>query len=142
MTESTFDDVLNRINSSTPARKLAALIERTNLSADMKALLADLAKITVKVGKAVVAIGRSVIQFVFELVKAFPNITLGVLIALVLTTIVGALPLIGAILTPILTPLLLAVGIGKGALADMAKGDLGEKISNLTKDFKVVENKL
>mgnify|MGYP007000161125 len=107
------------------------LIEQTNLSADMKALLADLAKITVKVGKAVVAIGRSVIQFVFELVKAFPNITLGVLIALVLTTIVGALPLIGAILTPILTPLLLAVGIGNGALADMAKGDLGEKIFNL-----------
>jgi hypothetical protein len=119
------------INTSLPERKLIQLVERTGLSADVKSILVDLARVTVKVAGKVFAIGRKILAFIFDLVKAFPAITLGVLVALVITALVASLPIVGGVLSAILSPLLLAMGIGGGAVKDFLSDALSQRIENL-----------
>jgi hypothetical protein len=90
--------VIKDVNASLPERKLIALIERTNLSADAKALMIDMARITVKVGGKILAIGRKLLSFVFDLIKAFPTITIGTITALVLTSMIAGIPIFGGAL--------------------------------------------
>lgn len=125
------DLAINEINSSLPERKLIALIERTTLSADMKALLADIARITVKVGSKVLAIGRKILSFVLDLVRAFPSVTLGVLAALVITALIAAIPIFGGLLASALSALLLALGFSAGALNDFLSPKLNDRIDQL-----------
>ena len=123
------------VNGSLPERKIVALIERTNLSADMKALLHDLTKITVKVGSTILAIGRKILTFVFDLLKAFPAMAFGVLVALVLTALVGAIPIIGAAVASFLSGILLLLGMGAGAVKDLSNPNINEKINDLVGSF-------
>jgi hypothetical protein len=110
--------VIKDVNASLPERKLIALIERTNLSADAKALMIDMARITVKVGGKILAIGRKLLSFVFDLIKAFPTITIGTITALVLTSMIAGIPIFGGALAAALGSLLLILGIGAGVLND------------------------
>ena len=80
--EVTVEAVIKDINMSLPERKLNQLIERTNLSADLKATMADIAHVTIKVGGKVLAIGRKILTFVLDLVKTFPAIAMGAIAAL------------------------------------------------------------
>ena len=121
---------IKEANTSLPQRKLDELIERTNLSADMKALLSDIAKITVKVTGKIISIGRKVLSVVFEFVKLFPGITLGVIAALVITAIIASVPVIGGVLAGALSSILLLIGVGKGALLDLTNSSLNQKIDN------------
>jgi hypothetical protein len=130
MTQS-LEFLLLDINTSLPERKLIQLVERTGLSADVKSILVDLARVTVKVAGKVFAIGRKILAFIFDLVKAFPAITLGVLVALVITALVASLPIVGGVLSAILSPLLLAMGIGGGAVKDFLSDALSQRIENL-----------
>ena len=121
---------IKEANSALPNRKLKDLIERTNLSADMKALLTDIATITTKVAGKLISIGRKILTVVFDLIKLFPAITIGVIAALVLTSIIAAIPLIGGVLAGALSSILLLLGIGKGALTDLSSPALNERIQN------------
>lgn len=125
------DLAIKEVNSSLPERKLVALLERTALSADMKALLVDVAKITVRVGAKILAIGRKILSFVLELVKAFPSVALGVLAALVITALIAAIPIFGGILASALSALLLALGFSAGALNDFLSPKLNDRIDQL-----------
>ena len=89
--EATVEAVIKDINMSLPERKLLQLIERTQLSADLKALLSDLVKVTVKVGSKILAIGRKILTFVLDLVKTFPAIAMGTIAAFVITAVVGSI---------------------------------------------------
>ena len=128
---SQLDILAKDINASLPVRKISALIERTNLSADMKALLNDLAGITVRVGSKTLAIGRKILSFTLDLVRVFPTVTLGVLVALVLTALIGAIPLIGGALASMLGSLLLLIGVSAGALNDFMSPNLNDRIERL-----------
>ena len=116
---------------SLPERKLVQLIERTNLSADLKAILTDLTRLTMKIGGKVLDIGRKILSFVFDLVKAFPGIAMGAIAALVVTALVAGIPLLGPPLSALLGPLLLALGIGAGALKDLTNENLEARINTL-----------
>lgn len=123
------------VNASLPERKLVNLIERTNLSADVKAILRDLARITVRVGSKVLAIGRKILAFVFDLIRAFPTVTLGVIAALVLTSLIAGIPLLGGLLSAALGALLLSIGVAAGALNDLLSDKLKERIDALVNSF-------
>lgn len=133
--ENTIEDVIKDVNTSLPERKLTQLIERTNMSADMKALLVDVSRITVKVAGKVIAIGRKILSFIFDLVKTFPTVTLGVIAALVISALIAGIPLFGPPLAAFLSPLLLALGIAAGALNDFLSNDLDARISDLVGSF-------
>ena len=129
--DATLEQAIKEANTALPERKLVALIERTNLSADMKALLSDLAKVTVKVGQKVHSIGRKILTVVFDLIKAFPTITLGVIAALVITALLGSIPFLGGALAGLLSSILLILGISAGALQDFSNPNLSERIDKL-----------
>ena len=126
--DTTLEAVIKDVNAALPERKLVALIERTNLSADVKALLTDIARVTVKVG-------GKILSFVFDLIKAFPTITVGIITALVLTSMIAGIPLLGGVLASMLGSLLLLLGIGAGALNDFTNSKLSERIDNLVSSF-------
>jgi len=130
---------IKEANSALPNRKLKDLIERTNLSADMKALLTDIATITTKVAGKLISIGRKILTVVFDLIKLFPAITIGVIAALVLTSIIAAIPLIGGVLAGALSSILLLIGIGKGALSDLSSPALNERIQNFVNSLSALK---
>lgn len=130
MSENLLESAIKEANSALPTRKLNQLIERTNLSADMKALLIDVASITAKVAGTVITIGRKILTVVLDLVKVFPSVTLGVIAALVISALIAAIPLVGGLLASALSSILLLVGVGKGALQDLSSPALDERITS------------
>lgn len=134
-----FDTLVREVNSSPPERKLIELIERTNLSADLKAILCDLARLTIRVSGKVIAIGRRILAFALDLIRAFPAMAMGAVVALVVASVIDLIPVLGnKHLMAILTPLLLAMGIGMGALQDMSSPDFRERVSALVDSFRAL----
>ncbi|MCV2870373.1 hypothetical protein OEW28_17300 [Defluviimonas sp. WL0002] len=125
------DPLLFDLNAAPNIRSLKASIARLHLSADAKSLLETLARFTVTVAGTVVAVGRKILQVCLALLRTFPNLLFGVIVALALSMIVASIPLLGPPLSAILTPLLAIVGIGVGALADMKSGKIGEQMGRL-----------
>ena len=136
--EATIEEVIKDINMSLPERKLNQLIERTNLSADVKAIMSDIVHVTVKIGGKVLAIGRKILTFVLDLVKTFPAIAMGTIAALVLTAVVGSVPVIGPPFAAFIGPFLLAIGVAAGALKDFTNEKLQDRINDLVESFKVL----
>lgn len=127
--------VFQSVNESIPIRKIGELLERTNLSADGKAIVLDIANFTIRVGDHIIALGRKIVSFAFDLIKTFPNISFGVGVALILGSlsagIFAGIPLVGVAIAGFLKSVLLIVGITTGAIADMMSGDMGGKIDAL-----------
>lgn len=129
------EQVIRDVNASMPERKLVQIIERTNLSADMKALLADIAHVTVEVGATAMAIGRKIVQFVLDLAKAFPTVTLGIIAAAVVSSFVSGIPLFGALFVKFLGPMLTLLGLSAAALHDLLSDELQGRIDALVSSF-------
>ena len=115
------------ISRAGPLRTVIDRIDRMEMSADAKALLRDLARITIRVGEVVVAIGRKVVDFAFELMKAFPNMVFGVIVGLIVAALVSSVPVIGALLAP----LVVAFGLAQGALEDVKDSGLRGRVADL-----------
>lgn len=129
----TMDEALERIRTSPPLRKVKEFIDRTDLSADMKALLYDIAKITIKVGEAVVAIGRRILDIAMGLINRFPNMTIGLIVSVVFVTLLG----IGSwiVVGPFLAKLLVLLGITQGAVEDIRQGALKVAMDRVESEF-------
>lgn len=121
-----------------PMRALHARIEKLNFSADVKVLLTDFAKITVMVGGKLIAFGRKVLDFVFHLVARFQNIGFGVIIALVLSAVLASIPLLGPVVSTLLTPILLAFGIARGAIQDFRDAAVQTEIDALSQKMSIM----
>jgi hypothetical protein len=91
-------------------RQIETFIDRLDISADAKANLAAFAKVTVKVGREVVRIGRKIVDVMFSFLRNFPGIAFGVIFAVVITTLLSAIPLLGAVLGHVASTLLIAFG--------------------------------
>lgn len=111
-------------------------IESMAISADAKAILVDIADTTIEIGGKLVQAGRKILSFVFDMVQRFPNTTFGALVGFVLTALVASVPILGPVLGALVGPLLQALGIGMGALADM-KGDraFAARVDRLEREF-------
>ena len=104
------------------------------LSADAKAATAQLVDYSLDVGGRVLQIGKAILAFVFDLMKRFPNLAFGVTIALVVSFLIAAVPLIGPALSALLTPLLLAFGLTLGAVKDVASGALSRDVEAFSRE--------
>ena len=129
------EKVLVAVNDSLPLRKIEEMLDRTDLSADAKSIVLEVASRTIVVAGQIVRIGRKVVSFALELAKTFPNTLFGVALALVMTALIAAIPIFGAVLAGLLKSILLIFGIAQGALADMRSGELGSRFENLTAQF-------
>lgn len=122
-------DVRRIIDQSLTVRQIEKFLDRVDMSPDAKALLSDLMRVTIKVGTTVLQIGRQILTFIIDLVARFPNTTFGVIVGVVLTMLVAAVPLIGGVLAGVIGPLLIAFGIGMGAINDMRDASLRGKVA-------------
>lgn len=129
------DVALIDLSNPPSKRYLRDRIDRLAVSADAKALLYDLADITLDIGGKVVSAGRQILAFVLDLVKRFPDTAFGVIVALVVSSLIAAIPLLGVVLGPLLTPLLLAFGLASGALADLKEAAIRSRVSHLERHF-------
>jgi hypothetical protein len=91
-------------------RQIESFIDRLDISADAKANLASFAKVTVKVGREVLRIGRKILDVLFSFLRSFPGIGFSVIFAVVISTLLSAIPLVGAVLGPIASTLIIAFG--------------------------------
>jgi hypothetical protein len=84
-----------------PTRRiLLEQLERSEMAADAKLLLAKLLDVTVRIGDELIAVGRSVVSFVFETLRLFPHIALGVIVGFVLSWLIASAAVVGAVLGP------------------------------------------
>lgn len=116
-------------------RALLERIDRLDIAADAKVLLARLVDVTVRVGGVLVEAGRRILAFVFETVKMFPNMIFGVIVAVVMGHLIASAAILGALLGPLLAPLLIAFGLGAGAMMDVADGGLRARVERLARSF-------
>ncbi len=119
--------------------ELTERIERLAISADAKVLLGRIAETTARVGQGVIRIGRQVLSFVFDLLRQFPNTAFGVIVGTVLTMLVASIPFVGAALGALLGPLLIALGLAKGALADLQHQAMSVRISAFESELRMIE---
>jgi hypothetical protein len=106
-------------------------VDRLPVSADAKALLMDLAALTLTVGGKVLAFGRKILAIVFDLASKFKNVLFGILIALVLSAVLATIPVLGSAISALLTPLLVAFGIARGAMEDFGNMSVQREIDAL-----------
>jgi hypothetical protein len=116
-------------------RELHRQLDRLDIAADAKVALAELTDFSAKVGEKVVEVGRRIVAFALELIRQFPNLTFCAIMAMVLTTLIAAIPLLGPPLSALLGPLLMAAGVATGSLMELADGDLRGRIALLTTEF-------
>ena len=131
MTVNNRDALLRDINDAMPLRKIADALDRMSLSADTKALLMDLATVTVKAGEFVVNLGRKILTLALAVVQAFPGTIFGTVVAVVAGAMIAAVPLLGAVLAPLMSPLLMAFGLTMGALSDLRDPSWSQRLSDL-----------
>ena len=109
-------------------RELSDRLERTDMSADAKVIIAKLLDTTARVGAQVFEIGKQIIAFAFDMISRFRGIAFGAVIAVTVSTVIASTPLIGGALAAMLAPLLLAFGLTMGALEDLRNGALREPL--------------
>lgn len=119
-------------------RDLLDRIERLDVSADAKLVLANIATVTMEVGGRIVEAGRRIVAFAFELAKSFPNTIFGLIVALILSSLIASIPLLGGMLGALLAPLLLAYGLGSGAMQDLKDGALRRRVTELESEFRTI----
>lgn len=107
------------------------IIDNLAIPAEAKALLTELLSFTVKAGTVVLEIGKKVIEVVKMLAEKFPNITAGIIIAVVLSFLVSCIPVLGPLLSWICTPLFLLVGVGAGIWKEYEHTDLGKSLKEV-----------
>jgi hypothetical protein len=130
------DDANSLVLQTMPTKRaLRDRIDRLSVSADAKALLNDLLEMAIDVGGRIIDVGRRILAFIFDLVERFPNTTFGVIVALVVSTLIASIPLLGLVLGPLLSPLLLAFGLAAGAIADLKDAPLRARLGALERYF-------
>lgn len=131
--------ILKDLNLSQPLRKLVAFIDQLDVSADFKAILRDLAKVTWNVGSTVVAIGRKILSVALDIVTTFPGTLFGVVVASIVTLIVGTIPFVGPLLATFVGPMMLATGLTMGALSDFRSSAWSAKVAALQSQLAAIK---
>ena len=93
MTAAADNPTLTEFNTALPLRKIDALIERMDITADAKALLRDLGRISITIGGTLVHIGRKILTLAVEICKRFPNTLFGIVATVAVSMALPLIPL-------------------------------------------------
>ena len=131
------DDKVNRLyeefkSKGRPKRELNRMIDNLAISADAKVLIKSIMDAVIKVGDVVLRIGKRIVEIVFDIVKRFPNVTFGLVLGVIFSVLIASIPIIGAILAPLLAPVLIAFGLGAGFMKDMRGSPIVQAVKDET----------
>jgi len=111
------------------------MIDRLNISADIKALLYKFSKATLKVGSYILKVGRKIIDYICAAFREYPNTGFGMLFGAIVTLLIASIPVLGALLAPIVGPILIAYGILVGANVDLENKKLKTRVQDIVASF-------
>ncbi|MFW8596148.1 hypothetical protein [Cribrihabitans neustonicus] len=119
--------------------ELKARIETLDISADAKVILLQLATKVVRIGETVVKIGQKVLELVFKFTSSYPNTTFGVVFGAIAGTLISSIPIIGFVLGPLVSPILLLLGIALGAKTDFVEKAMEARIKSSLEPFNALK---
>jgi uncharacterized membrane protein required for colicin V production len=111
------------------------LIDDLNISADQKSVLYKISTVTIRAGEFILKIGRKIIDFVCSMFKEYPTASFGMVFGGILGFLISAIPIIGFVLGPIVTPILIALGLMMGSYEDIKDKNLSRKIAEINAKF-------
>ena len=115
--------------------EIKRFIDNLNISADAKALLYKFARATIRAGEYIIKIGRKILDFVFKVYKQYPSATFGMIFGAIAGYLVSSIPIIGAVLGPIFTPIAITIGLIGGFAQDIKDKELERKIIEINAGF-------
>ncbi len=125
------DELKQRFKLNFNSDDFRRIIDNLDIPAEGKALLFELMEFSIKIGDAVIEVGKKIIEVVKALVKNFPHLTAGMIIAVTLSFLVSCIPIFGPLLGWICTPLFVLLGVGSGFLKEIEKTDLGKALKEV-----------
>jgi len=131
----TIDFIKSMANFELTDEQIKIQIDNLNISADAKFLLYTFSRATIRAGEYVLKIGRKIIDFVCSLVKAYPNVSFGLIFGSIIGFLITSIPIIGFLLGPIVTPIFIAFGLVGGLYEDMKDKQLERKIAEINAKF-------
>jgi len=111
------------------------LIDKLDVSADIKSLLFSFSKATINAGEHIIKIGKKIIDVVFTMTKEFPAATFGIIFGAIVGFLVSSIPILGIVLGPIFTPIAMVIGLVGGLSEDIKDKNLVRKIKEATATF-------
>ena len=110
-------------------------IDAMSISADIKAMLYSFSKTTIKAGRVILKIGKKILDILFSLLRAFPNITFGIIFGLIVGALVASIPVLGVAIGSLATTIAVAFGFVMGAKGDLASGEMGKRVDIVLAQF-------
>ena len=110
-------------------------IDNLEMSADAKSLLYAFSSATIKIGEYVIKIGRKIVDYIFVILDEFRNASFGLVFGAIAGFLVSAVPILGFVLGPLVTPILMAFGLIGGLAEDLKDKALERKITEINGKF-------
>lgn len=137
--ESGFFEFMRNFEMSDEAVK--RMIDKLDISADAKSLIYTLSKATIKVGEYVIKLGRKILDVVCHTFREFPKTTFGMIFGGIVSALISSIPFLGVVLGPLVTPILVAVGLIGGLFLDFQDKVLEHKIARKIAEFSPLASK-
>ena len=116
-------------------KKLRSYLDGLGLSEDNKVIINELSDVALTVGGQSIKLGRRIVDIAVVLQIQFPRATFGLIVGLVVSILITAIPILGSVLGGIITPIAVAAGVGLGFVADIQNNKLYRKITDATALF-------
>jgi len=111
------------------------MIDNLDVSADVKSLLYSFSKATIKAGEYILKIGRKIIDCICTVIKEYRHASFGLIFGAIAGFLISMIPIIGWALGPIVTPILMVIGMASGLYEDLKDKQLERKIAEITAKF-------
>ena len=119
---------------------LKGFIDNMNVDPTIKVLFEKIMNAGIKIGDIVYNIGRKVIEMIIYFVKKFPNLILGTIIGFLFSQIFAMIPIVGWLLSGLVTPILTMAGAAIGLKYDFedkkAKDAINSYLDEMFSAFK------
>jgi hypothetical protein len=125
-------------NAVLSTQQIRRQIDQLALSADVKARLASFARVSVRIGNKLVHVGKWILNVLFALMRRFPAVTFCLLFAVVVGAVLGAIPVIGAVLQPIALSVGSFLGVVIGSRYDLQNPDLSLRVAEFIEELRTV----
>jgi hypothetical protein len=123
------------MNFSLSEEDIKNLIDKLNVSADIKSALFQLSKTTIRIGQSILKIGRKIIDYIATIFKEFPSASFGMIFGAIVGFLISSIPFLGVVLGPIVTPIIIALGMIVGVYNDIQDKALVRRISEVNSSF-------
>ena len=111
------------------------LIDNLNISADLKSMLHSISTVTIRAGEFILKIGKKIIDYVCYVLEKFPTASFGIVFGGIVGFLISSIPILGVVLGPVITPILIAFGLIAGAREDIKDSNLARKITEINAKF-------